>query len=494
MLLLDCTIRDGGYYNNWSFDEKLVFKYLELLREIDVDIIEIGYLNSIQRKSEGAFLTINNDMVITAKNILRGKEISLLVDYKKYSNSQILDLVESVPDLDMLRFAITPTDFLDCDVDFFNRITQTKKVAINIMYASKWKDDETVFSKMLTFDSQVLFYVVDSYGSLLPADVEIIANKLSKIQWAFHGHNNLELALANSLIAVSKGASIVDSTVRGMGRGAGNLSTELAISVLKEGELDISNLRAMGELNNLFADLYSEYNWGPSWSYNIAGLYSYPQGDVQTWLSKRMFSESDIASGIHQKSLYDDERIEILQHVPVGTTCVIIGGGVINDKEYKEIVRCLSRKEKIVIYFCGVRNVNLLSEYKIGSEKLVLAGQNGVSEKVLGLFSEVIVEKNSLTEALVLRERKDDLPLSNLTTQNSRDVNAIELLSENLESFKHVYAIGFTGYNSANARHIATMVAFENVRNKVIHLGYSGYVNINAISVTWFLKNYGCNI
>src|SRR5690606_13980629 len=110
------------------------------------------------------------------------------------------------------------------------------EVGFNVMYMSKWKEYPD-FQEQLTFVDEVAdyFYMVDSYGGVYPQDViDTIAllRKYTNCPLGFHGHNNLELALINSLTAIEHGVAMVDSTVLGMGRGAGNLKTELFLTAL----------------------------------------------------------------------------------------------------------------------------------------------------------------------------------------------------------------------------------------------------------------------
>ena len=124
------------------------------------------------------------------------------------------------------------------------------------MYASKWEDGFPKISQIKSLNEFCdYFYVVDSYGGLFPMDVNRIFNYLKvelKIALGFHGHNNLEMALANTLEAANCGAGILDATIDGMGRGAGNLKTELLLSVLYQRRKIDVNFDILHEVRETF--------------------------------------------------------------------------------------------------------------------------------------------------------------------------------------------------------------------------------------------------
>ena len=108
-------------------------------------------------------------------------------------------------------------------------------------------------------------YFADSFGSLTPNDIEIYYKKLQELGFekiSFHGHNNMQLAFANTLKAIELGAYSVDATVFGMGRGAGNLPIELLIGHLKTGD------------TKYYFDLIEKYyaNIGLKWGYSLQTL------------------------------------------------------------------------------------------------------------------------------------------------------------------------------------------------------------------------------
>ena len=87
MKILDCTLRDGGYYTNWDFDSKLVNDYLKLIKFLPIDIVEVGYRGNKKESYLGEFyyLTKNNLKNIKSK-IGKDKKLSVMVDTKDWKS------------------------------------------------------------------------------------------------------------------------------------------------------------------------------------------------------------------------------------------------------------------------------------------------------------------------------------------------------------------------------------------------------------------------
>ena len=158
-----------------------------------------------------------------------------MINFKEIKSTKHLEkLLKDKKDvLDGVRFAVPPSE-----VKKFSQIIKPlskkfKKIAfnLNIMYLSKWINDENIIKKIFQYTSNVkTVSFVDSYGALVPEQiasffkkVKLFKNPKNKI--GCHFHNNCGLALANTLLAYNTGCEILDTTFRGMGRGAGNAET-----------------------------------------------------------------------------------------------------------------------------------------------------------------------------------------------------------------------------------------------------------------------------
>lgn len=265
--IVDCTVRDGGLVNNWDFSIEFVQDLYESLNDSGVEYMEIGYKNSPRllksEGSEGPWRFLNDDFVRKVIGEKKKTKLSALVDVGRVDEADILPRSESM--LDLIRVACYARDTekaLDLVSLFHERGYET---TINIMALSNVMDNELNESLAMINDSPVDFvYIVDSYGSLDPEDIHYLVEKfrrnLSNKRLGVHTHNNMQLALANTLTAAQMGVELLDASVYGMGRAAGNTPTELLLAKLTKPDY---NLRpVLGMIEKHMIKLREKEEWG----------------------------------------------------------------------------------------------------------------------------------------------------------------------------------------------------------------------------------------
>ena len=236
MKILDCTLRDGGYYNNWDFDKSQVDSYIEAINHLPIDYIEIGYRSVAKKEYFGKYFY---SPIFELENIKKktNKKLAIILDEKDVTINDVDKLLSPIVGIvAMVRIAINP-DNLKRAILLAKKVKEYGfEVGFNVMYMSKWKDNLTFIDTLKEVNGVAdYFYMVDSFGGVFPEDVRQIISIVREhvsCKLGFHGHNNLELALINTLVAIENGVEIVDATILGMGRGAGNLKTELLLTVL----------------------------------------------------------------------------------------------------------------------------------------------------------------------------------------------------------------------------------------------------------------------
>ena len=275
--LLDCTIRDGGYYVDWDFDESLIRKYLAAVEIAKVDIVEIGFRFSPKNKFLGAF-AYSTDQYLNTLPLPEGISIAVmvnaaeLINYTEGLNGAIIRLFDkkSESPVDIVRIATHAKDISACEelVKIFDGLGY--RVFLNVMQVDSLKSDElTHFSKEIASWGVVeTLYFADSFGNMEPESVQDTVEAL-KNGWSgnigFHAHDNKGQALSNCISALKCGVNYIDSTLSGMGRGAGNAKTENMLVELA--------LRSYGEyfadaifplVMQDFQKLKDRYKWGPN--------------------------------------------------------------------------------------------------------------------------------------------------------------------------------------------------------------------------------------
>jgi 4-hydroxy 2-oxovalerate aldolase len=283
IILLDCTLRDGGYYNNWDFSDALVKNYLQVMKSCSIDYVELGF-RSLQRtpfKGALAFTTNNYlDKNIKTRNINLGVMINASEILKDY-DTIVKSLKSLFPEtsynrkLNFVRIACHESEILKTSkiCEFFKN--RNIKVALNLMQISEVKNKNlNMITKELSKFNFDVFYIADSLGALENRDliekINIIKSLWNK-DLGFHSHDNKELGISNMLCSIVHGVNWVDSTVLGMGRGPGNVKTELALLALakfRKKKFDIVSLLDLIKLH--FKPLKEMYNWGANPYYYYA--------------------------------------------------------------------------------------------------------------------------------------------------------------------------------------------------------------------------------
>ena len=272
--ILDCTIRDGGYLNNWNFDRKFVRELYRNLSRTGVDTIEIGFRN-FQKKDYGIWYSTPEKLLQELFDDIDGASIALLVDLDEADLASIPKSKKSLVDL----YRVTshkhtiPQALKMCD----EIKAKGYQVSLQLMGIVGYSDkDMTHLIKPLTKSSVDYIYFADSYGSLFPQNIKKFVDwlKPTKKKIGFHPHNNLQLAFANTLEAIRCGIDIVDGTVYGMGRGAGNLPLEVLIIYLEKtlNHEKYNALPILDLIDRYFIKLNDEIKWGYNLPYMLSGL------------------------------------------------------------------------------------------------------------------------------------------------------------------------------------------------------------------------------
>jgi len=232
--VLDCTIRDGGFENNFSFTIEDVKRALKTSSEVGYDYFEIGYLTNpeLVKKDAGIWKNIPFDLVSEIKNDVKPNcKISVMVDSWRYDIKNLIPSSET--DIDLIRVC-SYEEQLDDSLEMCREIKRLGyEVSLNVICTSYIDIDSFVKirEKLLTEDFLDFLCFADSYGALTPDYVRkiitIFRNMNPNVLIGFHSHDNMSLSMANTITAIENGADMVDGTYTGIGRGGGNLRLEL---------------------------------------------------------------------------------------------------------------------------------------------------------------------------------------------------------------------------------------------------------------------------
>lgn len=335
MKILDCTLRDGGYYTNWDFDDKTVDLYLESIAGIPVDAVEIGYRSPRQKGYFGKYFHCPRFVLERAREKLGTTKLAVMINEKDCNKDQLIKLISPHADvLDMIRFAVDPSRIGNMP-DMIKLLHDLGlEVAVNLMYLSNYTNNVDALIKAAEMvEGAACLNLVDSYGGVYPHELSALVKKVKQstsITLGYHGHNNLELAFANALVALDAGCDWLDSTITGMGRGAGNLKTELILTHASSKANSSVDMDLLSSLVDGFSELHEKYQWGTNLPYMVSGASSLPQKNVMDWVTKRSYSVNSMVRALENQRTGQNDNFKLPTFsVSAKATgpILVIGGG-----------------------------------------------------------------------------------------------------------------------------------------------------------------------
>lgn len=308
--VLDCTLRDGGYYNNWDFSINLVKDYIKSVAASGIKYAELGFRSFSSKSFRGSnWYTTEN--YINSLNIPKSLKVAVMVNASEIINKKNLDasvkklFVKKIKSkIDLVRVAFHYNELDDTLVIAKVLKNLGYQVGLNLMQISEIPLKELVIaSKKINKSNADIFYFADSLGSLDPDDVQKIVEVI-KENWkgevGIHAHDNLSKAIANTKQAIKHGVKWTDCTITGMGRGPGNTQTENYLIELQNSFNKKYNiLPILNIINNHFNKLKSKYNWGTNTYYYLAGLHGIHPTYIQEMLSLK-YDQAEILAAINQ--------------------------------------------------------------------------------------------------------------------------------------------------------------------------------------------------
>ncbi|MDD3009181.1 MAG: aldolase catalytic domain-containing protein [Arcobacter sp.] len=276
--VFDCTIRDGGLVNNYHFSDEFVKAHYETCVAAGVDYMEIGKnvsptIMSVDEFGPWNFCKEEDIRRIVGENNTDMK-IAVMADIGRSLKEELIPKKDSV--VDMIRIA-TYIHQIPAAIELIEDAhAKGYETTVNIMAISKSFDDELdeVLAQLAKTPVDVI-YIADSFGSFYPEQIKKLTDKYLKVakatgkQIGIHAHNNLQLAYANTLESMIYGASFLDVTISGLGRGAGNCPLELLIGFLKNPKYKL--MPVLKFIEEYIVPLEKELDWGYSIPYMLTG-------------------------------------------------------------------------------------------------------------------------------------------------------------------------------------------------------------------------------
>jgi len=467
--ILDCTLRDGGYINEFKFGKRAIQNIIELLGESGVDIIECGFLRSGIKDED---VSLFGD-VADIKRCITNKRSDIMyvamVQYGKISNEEIATC--DGESIDGIRLTFHEHEIDNAFVFGKQLMEKGYKVFMQPVGTISYTDEALIaLIKRINRLKPYAFYLVDTLGTMYQKDIRrffyLIDHNLDKnIYLGFHSHNNLQQAFTNAQEFLQMNTPrkvIVDATVQGLGRGAGNLCTELIMQYINENILYKYDMLPIFKIIDEYIDILRiNYTWGYSAAYYLAATKECHPNYATYLMNTQTLKAADInyileTIAIEKRHLYDEryiselyieykshqiedeQALQELEKEIAGREVVLVAPG----KKSKTLTEIRIRNLEENCYIIGINFVPL----NIKCSRIFFS-----NEKRLEIYRETEKKDAMILSSNILQKDKRALVVnysSYLTNEPSIADNA-GLMCLNLMKklkVKNIHLIGFDGF------------------------------------------------
>lgn len=467
--ILDCTLRDGGYCNLWDFGFENTKDIISGLIKSNVEIIECGFLtDKVKYNKNVTKFTDLKELSSVIPDKRDGKLFVAMVNYGEYDINLLPNYDGS--SIDGIRVAFHKKDMSEA-LDLCEKIkSKGYKVFIQAMVSLSYTDEE--FLRLINYANKIgpyAFYIVDSFGMMKKKSLTrlfyMVEHNLNENIWiGFHSHNNMQLAFSNAqeLVNIQTNRNlIIDSSVYGMGRGAGNLNTELFVEYLNDNcgtEYNIKPLlKIIDDIINCF---YQKNYWGyslPNYisaSHNAHPNYASYLDDKKTLTVENINEIFDMMDS--EKSLeFDKEYIEelymrymnreVIQEARLsefkdkikGKRIILIAPGRSSVEETDKILRCIDNNTIVISIN---HNYN-----QIKTDYIFISNLRRFSSIDKDLKQKLIITSNISADQIYLQVKYHDLLNDTDMVKDNAGLMCVKLLMDN--DVKEILLAGFDGYS-----------------------------------------------
>ena len=469
--ILDCTLRDGGYCNQWRFGENNILKIENSLQEASIDIIECGFLTNRVEKDVNMTKYVTVDEMRNSMPENHGN--SLYVAMINYGEYEIADIpMRSCAGVDGFRIAFHKNN-MSAALDYCKEIKKKGYlVFVQPMVTLNYSDTE--FLDMISEVNEInpyAFYIVDSFGMMKRRDLNrlfsIVEHNLNlDICIGFHSHNNMQLAYSNAQFLVETNPMhdvIIDTSVYGMGRGAGNLNTELFADFLNEVEGHNYNIAPLlGVIDEVLNHFYQKNYWGyslPNYlsaAYNVHPNYASFLSDKGTLTLEAMdgiFAAIDKSKAVefdkgYIQELYeeylssnrnDDKVFTKLQELFIDKKVLLLAPGNSFVREQEKIEEFLSRQNRDDVLILGIN----FAPQTIKADYIFVSNMRRFKE--LPRNTENVISTSNIKAESEFKVDYNELINDNADVKDNAGLMAISLLIK--LGVKDIYIAGIDGYS-----------------------------------------------
>lgn len=469
IMVLDCTLRDGGYCNEWKFGKQNISKIVNGLVEADVDIIECGFLTKkVEYNDEttqftsalqvGRFLPANK----------HGKLFVCMVNFGEFPIEELLPAHETA--LDGIRVAFHKKDMVQA-MEYCQKIKEKGyKVFVQPMVSLSYTEEE--FKRLILMANKIepyAFYIVDSFGVMKRKNLlklySLVEEFLGEnIIVGYHSHNNMQLAYSNAQTLADIETTrdmIIDSSIFGMGRGAGNLNTELFVEYLND---NCGKNYVRRPLLIIIDEILNNFHETNYWGYSLPNYLSAKHNahpnyasylDSKKTLTVEAMDEIFSSMEEEKKNSYDksyaeelyvqymargsanEERLAEFRNLLEGKAVLVIAPGSSSVTEKDKIIRVANRDDVVVI------SVNF--EYTQCETDYIFMSNLRRFRELKENRGKCIVTSNISSENVYMQINYESLLNSYESVRDNAGMMLIKFLIQS--DVKKIYLAGLDGYS-----------------------------------------------
>lgn len=496
--LLDCTLRDGGYINDWNFGYHTIRSIIRQLVESQADYVEVGFLRNCEYDRDKALYNNCGEMLPILPEKRGNTIFTAMALHNKYD-------IEKLEDYDGKTIEAVRVTFHDYDIDeglaFVKRVKEKGyKVFCNPINIMGYSDE--MILKLLGKVNQIqpyAFSIVDTFGSMMKSDLlriySLVEHNLDKsIVIGLHLHENLALSysLAQEFIAMKASGrkSIIDASMLGMGRTPGNLCMELIMDYMNRTQGTVYDVNpVLDGIDDYIIELKKIEPWGYSTAYALSAKFNLHRNYAEFLLgkgrlrakqinqilasiddSKKTAYDETYIEGLYQSfqnhEVDDSRLIESLKETLRGRKVLILAPGASILKEREKIKEFIG-KENPAIISANFASTDYRQDYLFFSNAM---RYGTLEEKAQG--STVLVTSNLMDVC----EEQNVLNYSDLSFDEKGNCdNCVIMLMKLLMKLEteQVYVAGFDGYQEEGGNYVTSYMASqhtkgleENIKNR----------------------------
>lgn len=480
--LLDCTLRDGAYIVDGNFGDNSIKGIIRKLDEARVDIIECGWLKDSEHKTDSTYFHLPSDLTPYIQNKNKNIIYSVMIDYNRYNDS-ILSNYDKDTLIDAIRI-VFPYGKLDEGLAIGNRIkNKGYKVFYQLANTLKYNNEELVaLSKKINECKPDGVYMVDTFGAMYNDDVERIVSILDEnisedIDIGIHTHNNQQLGFSNTIAFLKylknskkNRYAVVDVSLNGMGRGAGNAPTELVTNFLNKKYDKHYNLDAIMDAIDMYMTYYNEnYSYGYSTPYAIAGIYCTHVNNISYLLDRHKAVSRDMRNIL--ENMDSEDRLKY-DYDLLETKYIENQNVKIDDKNDFESLSLKFKDKNVLLIAPGYSSLKEFDKIKnyISKNNVVIIGVNAIIKEYEDLYdylffvNELRLEYAKASYQDIYNKHKKII-LSNINIKDEKNSYYI--------NFETVIRRGYEYFDNAV---ICAMRLLDNLKvNNIFLCGFDGF-------------------